>query len=341
MDLISIIIPVYKTEKYLSECLDSILASTYGNLEIIVVDDGSPDECPRICDAYAQMDPRVKVIHQQNQGLVGARNTGLSHATGQYVGFVDSDDTISPKMYEVLLRIMLTYGCDVVACEYTHSRENLDASSVVDIPPCTTFAGIDAQLAVLTCAPSIRRNTWAGPYVWNRLYKRKCIDYLFRKQFQIGEDLYFNWEYIQKSGTMVIVPDVMYFYRRNEESISGQYRKYKGRVEKGISNVQVWETIAQSPVYTDSQLRNYIEARTSYMTHGTLWRIYAAGEELIYKEFVTNTRQLLSEHFEKIWMDKETYSLRIRVLIGIERFFFPVWIATSKLHGFFQKHRSV
>lgn len=222
------IVPVYKAEKYLSECLDSILASTHQNLEIIVVDDGSPDDCPRICDAYAQKDARIRVIHQENQGVVGARNTGIRSASGKYIGFVDSDDTISPRMYEALLRTMQTSGCDVAACEYTCSRENLDTNDVADMKPCVVFTWIDAQLAVLTCAPSIHKNTWAGPFVWNRLYKRVCIEHLFREEFYIGEALYFNWEYAKNSNTMVIVPATLYFYRKNANSISGQYRKYQG-----------------------------------------------------------------------------------------------------------------
>ena len=96
MELVSVIVPVYNVEKYLPECLDSILASTYSNLEIILVDDGSPDNSPQICDEYTLKDSRIKVIHQENQGLVAARNIGLASATGTYIGFVDSDDVVSP-----------------------------------------------------------------------------------------------------------------------------------------------------------------------------------------------------------------------------------------------------
>ncbi len=92
MRLLSVIVPVYKVEQYLSECLDSILASTYTKLEIILIDDGSPDRCPAICDEYARRDSRIRVIHQENRGLVAARNAGLAVATGTYIAFVDSDD---------------------------------------------------------------------------------------------------------------------------------------------------------------------------------------------------------------------------------------------------------
>ena len=341
MELISVIVPVYKGEKYLSDCLNSILSSTHTNLEVILVDDGSPDRCPGICDEYAQRDSRVQVIHQENQGIAGARNAGIRAATGKYIGFVDSDDVISPKLYEVLEETIRTGDSDVVACEYTISHDDLSMECCTNAKSGVAFAGVNAQLAVLTCAPSVRSDTWAGPFVWNRLYKREKIVHLFKKEYLIGEDLFFNWEYIKNSKSMTVVPARLYLYRQNEESVSGQYRKYQGSAERGISNAMLWETLAKAPEYTDAELRKYIEARAAYMAHGELWRIYAADEELTYKEYVNTARQLLRDHFSKIWADKETYSLRIRGLLGIGRYLFPLWAAASKLYGLHQRHRSI
>ncbi|HCI64916.1 MAG TPA: glycosyl transferase, partial [Clostridiales bacterium] len=101
--LISVIVPVYRVEAFLPRCLDSIRGQTYKNLEIILVDDGSPDNCGKICDEYAEMDSRIRVIHKKNGGLSSARNAGLDVAVGDYIGFVDSDDWIAPEMYETLL----------------------------------------------------------------------------------------------------------------------------------------------------------------------------------------------------------------------------------------------
>ena len=99
MDLISVIVPVYKVEEYLDRCVQSIVNQTYSNLEIILVDDGSPDRCGAICDAWAEKDSRIRVIHKENGGLSDARNAGMAAATGQYIGFIDSDDRIAPEMY--------------------------------------------------------------------------------------------------------------------------------------------------------------------------------------------------------------------------------------------------
>lgn len=111
--LISIIVPIYKTEAYLQRCVDSILAQTYENLEVILVDDGSPDGCPEICDEYAKKDARVRVIHKENGGLSSARNAGLDIAQGDYIGFVDSDDVVDEQMYSVLANIAQENGTGI------------------------------------------------------------------------------------------------------------------------------------------------------------------------------------------------------------------------------------
>ena len=115
---ISIIVPVYKVEKYLQKCIDSILAQTFRDFELILVDDGSPDNCPALCDAAAQKDARIRVIHQKNGGLSAARNAGLDIARGEWIGFVDSDDAIEPEMYKTLYDIAVQENADVVVCNF-------------------------------------------------------------------------------------------------------------------------------------------------------------------------------------------------------------------------------
>jgi glycosyltransferase involved in cell wall biosynthesis len=124
-NLISVIVPIYKTEKYIRRCVDSILMQTYKNLEIILVDDGSPDKCPEICDEYAKKDNRVKVIHKQNGGLASARTAGLDMATGCYIGTVDSDDWIENQTYETAMAIMQKHNPDLIKwCYYKVLSDN-------------------------------------------------------------------------------------------------------------------------------------------------------------------------------------------------------------------------
>ena len=120
--LISVIVPVYRVEEYLERCVKSILSQTYKNLEVILVDDGSPDQCPAICDACAEKDARVKVIHQENKGLSGARNAGINAASGEYLAFVDSDDYVSPHFIEELYQLLQDTGCAIGQCRFSYVK---------------------------------------------------------------------------------------------------------------------------------------------------------------------------------------------------------------------------
>ena len=120
--LISVIVPVYRVEEYLERCVKSILSQTYKNLEVILVDDGSPDQCPAICDACAEKDVRVKVIHQENKGLSGARNAGIDAASGEYLAFVDSDDYVNPHFIEELYQLLQDTGCAIGQCRFSYVK---------------------------------------------------------------------------------------------------------------------------------------------------------------------------------------------------------------------------
>ncbi|MEE0298985.1 MAG: glycosyltransferase, partial [Christensenellales bacterium] len=117
---ISVIVPIYRVEVFLPACIDSILKQTFRNIEVILVDDGSDDGCPAICDAAAEKDARVQVIHQKNQGLSAARNTGIDAAKGEYIAFVDSDDTIEPTMLESMLERIRQDGSEMALCNYRY-----------------------------------------------------------------------------------------------------------------------------------------------------------------------------------------------------------------------------
>jgi len=172
MDVISVIIPVYNVEQYLHRCLDSLIAQTYGNIELIIINDGSTDGSGRICDEYAVKDSRIRVIHQSNNGLSAALNTGLKKATGNYIGFVDSDDWIESDMYEVLYTAITSKSVPIsIAGFYITS----DTESVPMINAKTIPGGVISTKDILLYP--LKRDDYRGfcGYVWNKLYSAEII----------------------------------------------------------------------------------------------------------------------------------------------------------------------
>lgn len=162
--LISVIIPVYNVEQYLRRCLDSVVAQTYQNLEIICVDDGSVDHSGKICDQYAARDARIKVIHQENQGLSAARNRGLDAAEGEYIAFVDSDDYILEDMYKKMLDKLLDYNVDLCVCQWQY--EFSDGRQVVkkqNIDPAIYGCKTSLEFAA-SCTKAAMKAVWLSPH---------------------------------------------------------------------------------------------------------------------------------------------------------------------------------
>lgn len=333
MSLISVIIPVYKVERYLCECVDSVIDSTYKDLEIILVDDGSPDACPQICDKYAQKDSRIKVIHQRNQGLCAARNAGLKVATGEYVAFVDSDDVVSPFLYEKLVQAIEAENADWAACEYTRKQNTLPVDVLPKSGNIHVVQGMESLLSVLTCAPSIRNITWTSAYVWNKLYRRESID----KPFLVGclnlEDLQFNWDYLQNNSKLAIVPSVLYFYRTNEESITETYRKATtdNLAKRSLSMVQTTEQITDQIPSDHTVIKQYMTARTVNIMHGALFRMYAHNIAKQHPDFCRHCGKYIRKHWKTVWREKETYNLRAKLSVFVFAFAYPLWVLTTKV----------
>lgn len=210
--LISVIVPVYNVEKYLDRCVQSIVDQTYKNLEIILVDDGSPDNCGTMCDAWAAKDSRIKVIHKKNGGLSDARNAGLAVATGEYIGFIDSDDWIAPQFYEELYNAIVQYGCDLAECKYraTHG----DNPAPPQTYPATTYSRTDAMQAHLS-------KKAFHQVVWNKLYRKAIISV----PFEVGryhEDEFWTYQIIGNCNSLVHISAHLYYYFQRESSIMGQ-----------------------------------------------------------------------------------------------------------------------
>ncbi len=214
--LLSIVVPVYNVEQYLVKCLDSILSQTLTDFEVIAIDDGSPDNCGKILDEYAQKDTRIRVIHKENGGVSSARNTALDIAQGEYIGFVDSDDYIDPDMYEYLVDSIKKSGCDIVICGY-HEVSN---DEIKDIKICEREALITSREGILGL---IEDKTYRG-YLWNRLYKRELFDGIRFPETVVMEDLYVNHLLFEKVDKIHLLDKSLYYYIRREDSVTMKRR---------------------------------------------------------------------------------------------------------------------
>lgn len=201
--LISVIVPVYNVEAFLRPCADSLLNQSYKNLEILLVDDGSTDGSPSICDEYAAKDPRVRVIHKENGGLSSARNAGMDAANGVYIAFLDSDDGISPRFIELLLAA----DADVAQCGFSR------------------FSTLDTQARFRSCSPrdmALQMHADASgacTVVWNKLYRRSVLEGLRFPEGKQHEDEFFTWRALWQANSCAVTDAALYYYRPRAGSI--------------------------------------------------------------------------------------------------------------------------
>lgn len=212
---LSIIVPVYNMAPFLRRCLDSILGETLTDLEVIVVDDGSTDESPAICDEYGKRDARIRVIHQQNGGLGFARKVGMDLACGEFVTFVDSDDWVEPEMHERLCRTADEQACDMVICDWTNRCSANNTVTVQDQSPLLrenhVYEGGEFAEQIL---PKVLLGTIRG-YSWNKLYRNSLLKQCdFAKTIGLSnwQDWVLNCEYVPKARRLAYVKTCMYNY---------------------------------------------------------------------------------------------------------------------------------
>ena len=214
-DLISVIVPVYNVEQYLDRCIGSIVNQTYTNLEIILVDDGSPDNCPTMCDNWAEKDCRIKVIHKQNGGLSDARNAGLAVASGEYIAFVDSDDWIHKEYIIILYNAICNNNADISACSINITNHYIEDQLVTE-SNCSLFDNYSVM-------KSLVNGKEFASNVWNKLYSSALLN---NERFVVGkyhEDEFFSYKIISKVTSAVYVNTPLYFYYQRPGSIMNSF----------------------------------------------------------------------------------------------------------------------
>lgn len=214
--LISVIVPVYNVEQYLPKCVDSILGQTYTNLEVILVDDGSPDNCGKICDEYAEKDHRIRVIHKKNGGLSDARNVALDIAKGEYISFVDSDDWLHKQYVEMLYRDLVLTNADISMCAFLRTSTDKIADGNLKGHTCETM---DYKQAMRLTLYQNKLNNAACA----KLYKKELFEGLRFTVGRLYEDLDIFYKIYERVSRFSNTNDALYYYYCRQESILGVF----------------------------------------------------------------------------------------------------------------------
>ena len=231
--IISIIVPVYNVEQYLNRCVTSLVNQTLKDIEIILVDDGSPDCCPQMCDEWAERDSRIKVVHKKNEGLGFARNSGLEIAKGEYVAFVDSDDFVDVTMFGKLLEIAKLDDADIVYCGLLQQNANGSLREFRDFDKHVVFREEQTSQVALSfihkTAICQRKRLFMS--VWHSIYKRRIINEnnitFYSEREVVSEDLPFQAMMCNKAKVISFIPDCLYNYCYNGESLSHTFKTSK------------------------------------------------------------------------------------------------------------------
>ena len=251
MPEISVIVPVYKVEQWLGPCVDSILNQTFRDFELILVDDGSPDNCGALCEKYAKDDPRVRVLHKANGGLSSARNAGIEAAKAPYLAFVDSDDFVAPQYLEWMHRALQQTNTELAVCGYRKVPKEADPAGIApaaEEPEIKIFSLAEYSFDYTQCEA-------ANQYVWRILYKRSlCKELYFDEQLFIGEDTFFFAQVLLQAKGLALVKAPLYFYRIWPESAC-----QRPFTQKHYTAVETWNRIYEMTQQTDPLLKNSAE----------------------------------------------------------------------------------
>lgn len=252
MKLVSVIVPIYKVPRFIEKCVTSLLKQTYTHLEIILVDDGSPDECPAICDAFAAQDARVRVIHQQNGGLSAARNAGIQAANGVYLAFVDGDDFVAPDYIETLLNACEEHDTKMAACGYFEYYSE-ERSTVICADETTVLSTEEAITDIFTM------NNRVQVMAWNKLYGKELFDNTDIRYpvGKIHEDVFTTYRCCSAAGRVACVNKPCYYYVQREGSIISQTFSTK--------RLQLLEAVNSIQPFVESHAPIYNEAYTYYV----------------------------------------------------------------------------
>jgi glycosyltransferase involved in cell wall biosynthesis len=304
---VSIVIPVYKVEKYLRKCLDSVVAQTYKNIEVILVDDGSPDDCGRICDEYAEIYSFIKVIHQNNQGLSAARNNAVPQSTGEFITFIDSDDFVTPDYVEYLVSLMKKNRAEISVGGTVYQYEKKPIKAPKEETK-TGFCSVEKALINMNYGQDF------SVYAWGKLYKRELVE---RNPYPVGklyEDLANTYIIVSSSNGVAYGNKQIYYWLQRAGSIM-----HSGFNEKQFDGI---DAVNNQLAFVAENYPNAIQAaKVRYMAKiAELMSIafQSTNSESIYKRLKSEMR-----YYNEVMADpKVKKSLKIR-LVALKSGYYP------------------
>ena len=295
--LVSIIVPIYKVEKYLDECIKSISNQTYKDIEIVLVDDGSPDKCPHICDMWREKDSRIVVIHKKNGGVSDARNCGLENASGSYIMFVDPDDWIDPSMVAKMVEAIEKYKTEIVSCRFYYVGENYKRENfIMD----EDFIVYDNKLQNIQ---ELYIENGLSNHLWRYIYLRELFDDIL---FPIGrtyEDISTLYKVFLRSSSIVLIKDILYYYRQNDEGIMAT--KSKNNV------VSLYKAYLERDRYVDGLAlqENFIPTTYRIINYIYVWNMINYCDEYDYE--VKSIKNKAETYLKKNLFIKKRLSLKM------------------------------
>ena len=305
--LISVVIPVYKVENYLERCVNSVINQTYKNLEIILVDDGSPDNCGIICDRYAEVDDRVKVIHKKNGGLSSARNSGIDISSGKYITFIDSDDWVDKEYVEYLYKILIENKCEMAMISHyiTSKYDDIRRSKRESLRVVTNEEFLMKLLKVGT-----QENV---QYAWGKLYNNFKKTEIRYQDGLIDEDVPTTFKYVVNCKSVVMSDRKLYFYFNNKDSILRQ--KF---TRKRFDLIEVWKIIVDyANKNCNEQIANYALINLYRANFGVLCNLCTKevdkNDELYIRKREKQALEVVKQHRQELLKFKIPISRKILI----------------------------
>ena len=303
-DLISIIVPIYKVEKYLRVCINSIIGQTYKNIEIILVDDGSPDNCGEICEEYSKMDFRIKVIHKKNGGLSDARNVGIQNSNGKYICFVDSDDYIDSKFVEILYNSIIKNDVRIAQCGIKKVTQN---SKIIESIGYENSEVKDSKQML----KDLYDTHWENILVWNKMYLKQSFEDVRFPKGKIHEDEFTTHKVLYKVEKISIVDSYLYNYRQNEDSITG--KKFN------LKRLDILEAIESRLDFFQKNKENELYKLTLENYLAVLRNMYINVEKYI-SDSTKIKKELKNKYMEKCKILLKNYDITFLKIIKMKLF---------------------